>query len=144
MADDKKRVLYLSQEAYKNPAVPRVLGDRYDVQSYLCENLDDLPDLVDPDKPTAQRYDALVTCIPKNPLTQSYAASLKMISSMHRKNPKMRIIAYTEAGPGVTWMFACGRCMDSIIDNNRGEFLEQDAVKIKSELDDLLGDLNGV
>ncbi len=144
MADDKKRVLYLSRRADHNPLVSDVLGGSYDLEQYVCETIEELPDILR--KPLAGRkYDAVITCVPHTLITFSYANSLKAILHARQQNPKLPMIAYTSAGPIDAVNFAACKSIDAIV-VNKGELHRLgDAEEIKQKLDEVFsrGEMHG-
>ena len=141
MSDDKKRVLYLSREMFHNYSISSGL-EGYDIISFIGENIEDLPDLLRT-PPEYKDIDALITCVPHNLITHSYDRSLDILRQARKDYPKLLIVAYTAACSDDALKFATQRSINAVIPNRGTLWHDEDAVKIKSELDSMLGGQNG-
>jgi hypothetical protein len=133
MADDKKRVLYLSREMFHNNSISEGL-EGYDVVSFIGENIEDLPAMLRT-PPEYKNIDALVTCVPQNLITHSYDRSLEILRQVRKDYPKLQIIAYTAACSGDVISFATQRSINAVIPNRGSLWHDEDAKKVKGTLD---------
>jgi hypothetical protein len=138
MADDKKRVLYLSREMFHNNSISFGL-EGYDVVSFIGENIEDLPAMLRT-PPEYKDIDALVTCVPHNLVTHSYDRSLEILRQVRKDYPKLQIIAYTAACSGDVVHFATQRSINSVIPNRGKLWHDEDAKKVKDTLDALFSE----
>jgi hypothetical protein len=138
MADDKKRVLYLSREMFHNNSISDGL-EGYDVVSFIGENIEDLPAMLRT-PPEYRDIDALVTCVPHNLITHSYDRSLEILRQVRKDYPKLQIIAYTAACSGDAVRFATQRSINAVIQNRGALWHDEDAKKVKETLDALFSE----
>lgn len=139
MADDKKRVLYLSREMFHNPKISYNLGDNYYVLSFLGENIEDLPAMLR-NPPELRQIDALITCVPHNIITHSYDRSLEILRQARKDYPKLLIVAYTAACSDDTLKFATQRSINAVVPNRGTLWHNEDAKKVKDTLDALFSE----
>jgi hypothetical protein len=135
MADSKKCVLYLSRELLHNPHIEKVLGSSYEIEQYLCENIEELPEILSAPF-GGKKYDAVITCMPF--LSNSYEASILAIAKAKRRDSTMPIIVYTPCDDDVMKLAAC-KSIDAIVSNNGKAQWEKDAERLKAVLDSMLG-----
>lgn len=138
MADDKKRVLYLSREMFHNYSISSGL-EGYDIVSFIGENIEDLPAMLRT-PPEYKNIDALITCVPHNLITHSYDRSLEILRQARKDYPKLLIVAYTAACSGDAVKFATQRSINAVVPNRGTLWHEEDAKKVKGTLDALFSE----
>lgn len=134
MAEGKKNVLYVAEEFSYNHHIATGLWENYSVSTVFCEPLDKVPDLLSQGNPPGIKYDALITSVPKNPLTNSCAHSLKVIMEIRKQFRDLPVIAYVRNCTD-SWTLGCERSIDKIVYNNGGDSHVQDAECVRKALD---------
>jgi hypothetical protein len=134
MADGKKNILYVSEEFSYNHFIVTGLGGRYTVSTVFCEPLDQVPEMLSRGNPPGHKYDALITSVPKNPLTNSCAHSIKVILDVRKKFKDLPVVAYVRNCTD-SWMIGCERSIDKIVYNTGRDSHAQDAEQVREALD---------